>query len=52
MQQQRSSQVQLAQWESQSHKYISWRHGDVKMWENRAGSLTTTPSSTSVEEEG
>jgi hypothetical protein len=45
MQQARSSLAQLVQWESQSDKEVSLSHGEKEMWENLAGSLTTTANS-------
>jgi hypothetical protein len=45
MQQARSSLAQLVQWESLSDKLISLSHREKEMWENLAGSLTTTANS-------
>ena len=47
MQQARSLLEQLVQWESlsASHKKVSLSHPEKEMWENLAGSLTTTTNS-------
>jgi hypothetical protein len=47
MQQAKSLLVQLVRWESlsDSQKEISLSHSEKEMWENLAGSLTTTTNS-------